>query len=313
VPQITWAEESRVPTKILVADDSATMRRVLEMTFAGEDANVVSVDSGDAAINKLGDFGPDVVFVDAALSGVDGYEVARRIKAQQAKVAVIVMASQHNPYDDGKGRAAGVDDHISKPFDTQSVIDRVGQVLARPRSAPAAAEPARPAPPAAVARPPAPAPVAAGAPAVNPAASAQRMAQGTRLGMGAPVPMAPNASTAQAAAKPAPAPQPTPAAPLRANATMPMAPMSAPKPAVAPAPPAVAVARPPAPTPATASVGVQATAELAGKLGQLGLSREQIEGVLALSREVIEQVVWEVVPELAEQLIKEELRRLTAD
>jgi CheY-like chemotaxis protein len=308
-----------VPTKILVADDSATMRRVLEMTFAGEDANVVSVDSGDAAINKLGDFGPDVVFVDAALAGADGYEVTRRIKAQQAKVAVIVMASQHHPYDDGKGRAAGVDDHISKPFDTQSVIDRVGQVLARPRTAPAAAvEAQRPAPPAAaVARPPTPV-AAAPATAAAPAASAQRMAQGTRLGMGAPVPMVPNAPTAQAAAKPAPAPQAAPAAPLRANATVPMAPM-APKPAPAAPPPAVAVARPPAPAaPAAAAsmgaaVGAQATTELAGKLGSLGLSREQIEGVLALSREVIEQVVWEVVPDLAEQLIKEELKRLTAD
>ncbi len=303
-----------MPTKILVADDSVTMRQVLEMTFAGEDATVVCVDSGEAAINKLADFGPDIVFVDGALAGMDGYEATRRIKAQHGKVAVIVMASQHHPYDDGKGRAAGVDDHISKPFDTQSVIDRVGQVLARPRTAPASAggEPARPAPPAApVARPPVPAPVAA----ATPAASAQRMAQGTRLGIGAPVPVA-----AHAAAKPVPAPQPSPAAPLRSNATVPLAPM-APKPApAAPPPPAVAVARPPAPTPAptpaapaVAAVSAQASTELAGKLGALGLSREQVEGVLALSREVIEQVVWEVVPELAEQLIKEELKRLTAD
>jgi CheY-like chemotaxis protein len=311
-----------VPTKILVADDSATMRRVLEMTFAGEDASVVSVDSGDAALNKLGDFSPDVVFVDAGLAGGDGYEVARRIKAQPgaAKVAVIVMASQHNPYDDGKGRAVGVDDHISKPFDTQSVIDRVGQVLSRPRSNPTG-EHVRPAAAAAqqVARPATPAasaPVAAAAAAAPPV----RMAgQGTRLGMGAPMPLAP---TAQAAAKPAPAP--APAAPLRPNATIPLAPPTA-KPVVqAPAPPLAAVAKPPAaPVPvaapvaaapvAAAPVSAAVTADLASKLGQLGLTRDQIEGVLALSREVIEQVVWEVVPQLAEQLIKEELQRLTAE
>jgi hypothetical protein len=56
-----------------------------------------------------------------------------------------------------------------------------------------------------------------------------------------------------------------------------------------------------------------ATATMAQKLGGLGLSREQVEGVLALSREVVEQVVWEVVPVLAEQLIKEEIKRLTAE
>src|SRR5262245_48422907 len=92
-----------VPTKILVADDSATMRRVLEMTFAGEDARVVSVDSGEAAVSKAGELVPDVVFADASMNGVDGYEIARRIKAnpQLAKTAVIVMASQPTPYDDG--------------------------------------------------------------------------------------------------------------------------------------------------------------------------------------------------------------------
>ena len=52
--------------------------------------------------------------------------------------------------------------------------------------------------------------------------------------------------------------------------------------------------------------------EMAQKLGALGLSREQADAVLALSREVVEKVVWEVVPTLAETIIKEEIRRLTS-
>jgi hypothetical protein len=52
---------------------------------------------------------------------------------------------------------------------------------------------------------------------------------------------------------------------------------------------------------------------MAGKLGDLGLSPDQVNAVLALSREVVERVVWEVVPQLAEVLIKEELTRLTRD
>ena len=55
------------------------------------------------------------------------------------------------------------------------------------------------------------------------------------------------------------------------------------------------------------------SSDLASKLAGLGLSADQVAGVLALSREVIEQVVWEVVPELAETLIKEEIKRLTAE
>jgi hypothetical protein len=57
-----------------------------------------------------------------------------------------------------------------------------------------------------------------------------------------------------------------------------------------------------------AAVGADFSAQLQG----LGLSAQQVEGVLALSRDVVERVVWEVVPVLAETLIKEELARLTA-
>lgn len=289
-----------MPTKILVADDSATMRRVLEMTFAGEDARVLTVDNGEAALSKAAELMPDIVFADASMQGVDGYEIARRIKTnpQLAKVAVIVMASQHTPYDDGKGRAAGVDDHIPKPFDTQSVIDRVSQVLARPRAVASTggAEAPKAAPP------PAPRPASLGA---QPAPQPQRSQVGnaTRMGIGAPIP--------------APPPRAAPAAPAPAAAAAMAAPQpirsAAPAPAPVAAAPAPAPVRP-APAPAAAPAPVDgAVAGMAQKLGQLGLSKEQLEGVLALSREVIEQVVWEVVPVLAEQLIKEEIKRLTAE
>ena len=107
------------------------------MTFAGEDAQVHTVDGAEAALAKAAELSPDVVFADASMPGVDGYELARRIKTnpQLAKIAVIVLASQQAPYDEAKGRSVGVDDHVSKPFDTQSLIDRVGQVLQRARRA----------------------------------------------------------------------------------------------------------------------------------------------------------------------------------
>ena len=53
--------------------------------------------------------------------------------------------------------------------------------------------------------------------------------------------------------------------------------------------------------------------QLVGKLGELGLTKQQADAVLELSREVVERVVWEVVPQLAEALIKEEIARLTKD
>ena len=122
-----------MPVTILVADDSATMRSILEMTFAGEDARVVTVDGGAAALEKALDLRPDVVIADLSME-MDGYEVARAIKSGLAGTAVVVMASQHTPYDEAKGREAGVDDHIVKPFDTQGVIDRIHRLAGAPRS-----------------------------------------------------------------------------------------------------------------------------------------------------------------------------------
>ena len=102
--------------------------------------------------------------------------------------------------------------------------------------------------------------------------------------------------------EPARAPTPSPAA---VRAPTPAPPVSAPAQPVKPA----AVAKPAA---AVAAATAQ-NGEMAARLGDLGLTREQIEGVLGLSREVIERVVWEVVPDLAEVIIRDEIRRLTAE
>jgi hypothetical protein len=66
-------------------------------------------------------------------------------------------------------------------------------------------------------------------------------------------------------------------------------------------------------TPEAAPVAAAVNGHLAGKLGDLGLTPAQVEAVLALSREVVERVVWEVVPQLAETIIKEEIARITKD
>jgi CheY-like chemotaxis protein len=260
-------EEAKVPVNILVADDSVTMRRILELTFAGEDARVTSVDGGDAAVAKATEIAPDVVLADASMS-TDGYRIASAIKSTPGleRTAVIVLASQKHPYDEAKGRAAGVDDHVVKPFDTQHVIDKVKRVMSQPRAA---------APKQAQA-PTQQAPAAAAAPRMN-------RPGGTMAFERSP---AHQAAPQAAPARPAPAPQ-------QAHA------------------PAPARAQAPAASPMVAAATSAGVGDMAQRLDGLGLTPEQVQGVLALSREVIEKVVWEVVPDLAETLIREEIRRLT--
>ncbi|MDQ3037977.1 MAG: response regulator, partial [Myxococcota bacterium] len=158
--------------KILGVDDSKTMRRILEMTFAGDgSSSITTVDDGDSAVRWAAENGADIVLADASMGGTDGYEVARALRSNPAtqNVAVIVLASQHQPYDADKGRSCGVDDHVLKPFETQALIDKVRDVLGRPRAAatagarPASAVAAAPRPPA----PPSP-PRPAAPPVVSP-------------------------------------------------------------------------------------------------------------------------------------------------
>lgn len=299
--------------KILAVDDSATMRKILGMTFAGEDAVVVTASSADEALAKARQSPPDVVFADAALAGTDGYALATALKSDPAlaNAAVILLASQHHPFDEGKGRASGVDDHVAKPFDTQVVLDKVADVLRRPRARASAAAPAV----AAVAAPPPP-------PAPTPArVSKQTMAFGSPPAPPPPAPPAPAPKPvlelADEEVVPGPAAKPAPVAPKPAPAAAPARTFTAPAkpaPVAAPAaPPAPAAPVRPASRPAMAAAAAAVDGGMAAKLESLGLTKEQIEGVLALSREVVEQVVWEVVPDLAETLIREEIQRLTRE
>jgi CheY-like chemotaxis protein len=291
-----------VATTILAVDDSATMRKILEITFAGTEFNVVTVDRVDAALQKVQGEAFGLVISDITLAPTNGYDFCKQVKQAAPSTPVLLLSSRQNPYDNAAGAAAGADDHIDKPFDTQQLIDRVLKLLRE--GVGAAPTQAQPAPPPAstnarartllyggpqagpIPGAPAPAPVAA-APAPTPAqvgGATLPSAAARGMGFGAGNPMA----------KPAAA-QPAPAA----------------RPAVAPAAaaPAPAAARPVAA--AAPAVAAAVNGHLAAKIGELGLTPAQAEAVMALSREVIERVVWEVVPVLAETLIKEEILRLT--
>jgi len=270
--------------RILIVEDSVTMRKVMEMTFAGEDAELLTVESGELALQQGRDFGPDVAFVDASLPGLDGYEVARRIKAdpQLGGTAVVLMASQHRPLDEARASEVGADDHILKPFDTQEAIDKATQLAGQAEALyDAASIPVpRPAttPPRQVSQPsyrPTPPPLPVGGRSSRPMS---------------PTPVA---ST------------PLTGAPLRASS------------AVASSLPPSPVARPissaPVPAHTSAAMGDALSHSVVERLETLGLTPEQVEGVLKLSAEVVERVVWEVVPELAEAMIREELHRLVGD
>jgi CheY-like chemotaxis protein len=126
-----------MPHKLLLADDSITIQRVIELTFADEDIDVITVGNGQAAIDRAETERPDIVLADAAMPERDGYEVAAFIKShpQLSHVPVVLLAGAFEPIDEARARAAGCDGVLVKPFEPQMVISRVKDLLSGNRPA----------------------------------------------------------------------------------------------------------------------------------------------------------------------------------
>jgi CheY-like chemotaxis protein len=142
-----------VQPKLLLADDSVTIQRVIELTFADEDVKVVAVGDGKQAIERVQSDRPDIVLADVGMPEKDGYEVAAFIKGnpELAHIPVLLLTGAFEPVDEARARAVGCDGVLVKPFEPQMVISRVRDLLAGKResapgkaavpAAPAAAEP----------------------------------------------------------------------------------------------------------------------------------------------------------------------------
>ncbi len=124
---------SKVPHKLLLADDSVTIQRVIELTFADEDVQVAAVSDGDQAIARINAEPPDIVLADIGMPGKDGYEVAAHIKQTPwlAHIPVLLLTGAFEPVDQARVVAIGCDGVLAKPFEPQQVISRVRELLGR--------------------------------------------------------------------------------------------------------------------------------------------------------------------------------------
>lgn len=137
-----------MPPTLLLADDSVTIQRVIELTFADEDVLVVAVSNGEEAIAFLNRTPPDIVLADVGMPGPSGYDIAQHIKdtPHLAHIPVVLLTGAFEPIDQAKAAAVGCDGVLAKPFEPQLVIGRVKELLATPKRP--AASPPVPAPPA---------------------------------------------------------------------------------------------------------------------------------------------------------------------
>lgn len=115
---------------ILLADDSVTIRKVVELTFMEEDYELVSLGSGEEAIEQLPGVDPDLVVADVHMPGTSGYEVCRKAKELRAERPVLLLVGTFEPLDAAELEASGADAHLKKPFDSQELLQTVRDLLA---------------------------------------------------------------------------------------------------------------------------------------------------------------------------------------
>lgn len=124
---------------ILLADDSVTIQKVIELTFMDQDYQIEAVSSGDEAMRRLDEGMPDLVIADVHMPGASGFDVARRSKEIRPETPVLVLVGTFEPFDEGDFSASGADEVLKKPFDSQELLRLVEKLLPASPGAPEAA------------------------------------------------------------------------------------------------------------------------------------------------------------------------------
>jgi CheY-like chemotaxis protein len=116
---------------ILLADDSITIQKVVNLTFADEGIDVVSVSNGDLAEKRLGEINPDLVLADIFMPGKNGYQLCEAIKQdpQFQNVPVVLLVGAFEPFDQAEARRVRADAHLTKPFESRTLVETVRRLV----------------------------------------------------------------------------------------------------------------------------------------------------------------------------------------
>nr|MBA3601690.1 response regulator [Acidobacteriota bacterium] len=119
--------------KLLLADDSVTIQKVVNLTFADEGIEVITVGDGEAAMQKFVEDKPVLVMADVNMPGPDGYRICEMIKQndETRHIPVILLVGSFEPFDENEARRVGADDYLTKPFQSiRQLINKVSDLLA---------------------------------------------------------------------------------------------------------------------------------------------------------------------------------------
>ncbi len=122
------------PRKVLVIDDSSTIRRTAEIFLSQAGYRVMLADDGFDALAKVGDLHPDLIFCDILMPRLDGYQTCALLKKSPhfSAIPVIMLSSRDGVFDRSRGRLVGAQDHLAKPFTREALLKAVAACLPAP-------------------------------------------------------------------------------------------------------------------------------------------------------------------------------------
>jgi twitching motility two-component system response regulator PilG len=123
------SDSSESGLRILIVDDSATIRRSAESMLAAEGYDVVTAENGFEALSKVARHNPDLIFVDIMMPRLDGYQTCAIIKnnTQYRSTPVVMLTSKDGLFDQARGRVVGSDLYLTKPFTKEELLAAVQQ------------------------------------------------------------------------------------------------------------------------------------------------------------------------------------------
>ena len=118
-------------SRLLVADDSSTIQKIVSMAFEIEDVEVEGIGNGQEAFDRISQFNPDIVLADVDMPGLDGFELSAKIKEspETSAIKVLLLASDFEEFDEQRYQECGADNHISKPFKSDDIVAMVKSLL----------------------------------------------------------------------------------------------------------------------------------------------------------------------------------------
>ena len=116
---------------LLLADDSLTTQKVVNLTFVDEGIEVITAEDGDTALQLFHERQPDVVLADVNMPGLNGYEVCEEIRKtnDSQKTPVVLLVGSFEPFDAEAAYRVGANDYLTKPFIPDELVVRVNAIL----------------------------------------------------------------------------------------------------------------------------------------------------------------------------------------